>query len=136
MMYLLDTAALNTIVLFIKRNNIIGARQRRILLEKLACGLIRTCAQERIHMTSLTGFSGFQTSLFTSFDRLGFNIKRISQPINSNKEMKLRRCCSKECKLKNNNNKYRNICNECGFHYCIEHCEKITTILCKECVNN
>ena len=135
MMYLLDTAGINSIILFKKRNCIAGARQRRIILEKLSCDLIRIDAQERMSVASLIYFTGFQASVFTAFDRLIFNINRVRQPANANKEVSLKRCCTKECKLKGNNNKYRHKCGECGNHYCLDHCEKMTTILCTSCIN-
>ena len=137
MMYLLDTAALNSVILFIKKHNLNDARKRRVSLETLACELIKINTQERINILSLNRFSGVQASLFTAFNRLRFNIKRIRQvTTNSSQKVKLRRYSSKSCKLVSNNNKYKNECEHCGNIFCLDHCEKITTVICKKCIHD
>ena len=137
MMYLLDTAALNSVILFKKKHNLNDARQRRVSLETLACELIKMNTQERINILSLNRFSGVQASLFTTFNRLRFNIKRIRQvTTNSSQEVKLRRCSSDSCKLFSNNNKYKNECEHYGNIFCLDHREKITTFICKKCIHD
>ena len=137
MMYLLDSAALNSFILFLKKNGLEDARQRRISLENLARDLIRQCTARRIEILSRNNFSGIQASLFSAFNKLKFNIRRVreeSNNSNSTVESTYKRCSSNECKEKNNNNKYRRICKDCGFNFCPNHSEKITTILCNECI--
>ena len=135
MMYILDTSALNSCILYTKKHNKEHEnRLRRFELENLSCILIRTCINERIRTAQISNFTGIKSHIITAFIRLRFNIIR---KISKNNEPKngLVRCSHIECKERKNESKYNNKCMDCNLCFCKNHCDIMTTVLSDECIN-
>ena len=110
-------------------------RIRRKTLEDLACNLISLCINERIRNASINKYSGLDSEILFCFEKLGFKLNKVSNP-NRNEGpsgAKTRRICS-DIGCKGNQNKHSNYCNTCNNCFCSKHCEKITTIICNNCI--
>ncbi len=131
-MYMLDSAAINSVVLFnLKYPDVTGQRLRRKLLEELSCNLILDCAVQRYIESSLRNHIGFNKNIMMSFHRL-IKVDKPEPESTSITSKQKKRCCHSDCK--GNGNKYIKKCQECDLIYCNDHCEVVSTIICKTCI--
>lgn len=138
MMYMLDAAALNSSILFAQKYPLlVNERLRRINLESLALSLMKKCTLERIRRASVNNFTGLASTILYSFKKLNFDINKYQRRSieQQTEKAKYRRCNASECREAANNNKYKNICRNCINTFCLKHCEKIETVLCKKCID-
>ena len=132
LMYMLDTAALNSAILFdLKHPDVTGARLRRKLLEELSCNLIKSCAMERYRESALKNHIGINKNIMLSFNRL-IQVQRTASTESTTSTTARKRCDHIQCK--GNNNKYVKKCQECNLIFCNNHCEILATIICRDCL--
>ena len=138
--YMLDAADLNAYQLFKFKNPHFFItnenRIRRKMKEHLAINLITLNVNERIRNASVNNFSGFSYQLITSFERLGFEIKKQHRRrISVEASPKIRfECGNKICREKRCKTRYNNKCDDCNSFFCPEHGEILKTSLCKNCI--
>jgi len=134
-MYMLDAAALNSVVLYnLKHPDVTGARLRRKLLEELSCKLIKLCAYERYRESASRNHTGIHKNLMMSYQRI-IEVERVARDVlnDSNNSLTVRKRCSHmECK--GNSNKHSKKCQECNLTFCNIHCEVMATTICKTCL--
>ena len=95
--------------------------------------LIKPLVFERHRLASLNNFSSLKSSLIESITRVGIRITadvNFSNRDNLSNKKKRGRCAI----FKNNDNKYSNMCGDCKGFFCGSHSEKMTSILCKNCI--
>jgi len=81
--------------------------------------------------SSLRNHIGFNKNIMMSFHRL----IKVDKPEPESTSITLKqkkRCCHSDCK--GNGNKYIKKCQECDLIYCNDHCEVVSTIICKTCI--
>jgi len=129
---MIDAAAVNAFALLMLKSPSTNNRLRRIKIEEVAINLITPQVKVRLEIARYNKYSGIETNLLNSFKRLNFEIIRDYDEAIVDTAKK--RCSDIECRIKKNNTKYKNICSHCDLIYCHNHVEKLSTIICKLCI--
>lgn len=133
-MFMLDSAAINAVILFnLKNPDLTQTRLRRKLLEEMSCNLIKGCAIERYSISKINNHIGLNKNIIASFNRL-IDVQNVDLvAVNSSVNCPLvKRCSHFDCKGKEN--KHRNQCQSCSHIYCKKHCEIMTSVICNTCI--
>ena len=103
-----------------------------MLLEEMAINLIKPLISIRAKEASRANFSGLQSNIQESIRSLGvlMEIQHSIELSTPKQGVKRKRCHLCKCC----NNKYSNICNDCNNFVCPSHMEKLTTVICKNCI--
>ncbi len=133
---MIDAAAINSTISYLIRQpedlEKYFKRARRISLENLALGLIKSGIKWRVEICSLNNFSGIQFSIKNAILKSGESLCNIRSPSPNKKLEKARYCdlCNRKkgdpCQ---NRSKFKITCQKClkvicpdhTFSYCTEH---------------
>jgi hypothetical protein len=131
-MFLIDTLAYNSFVLFQIKNKLSfnkGLRQDSI--EKLSCALIRPLVIERAAKLSLNDFRGIQQHIYEAICKCGIVIEQPNsasdQPKNSQKRKRCYQCPRYDDK------KHKSLCIKCENAVCNNHAFIYKSSLCCKC---
>ena len=128
-MYIIDSAAYNSFVLFAYGTEI-KSRDRRKTIETLAKELINDCILIRINTMYCANYKYIQDSIIKNMIEIGFVINK-NKIVYENDE----KPGGKKCFLCDSTNptKYRKFCDKCQEFICNQHSSKIT--VCVNCKN-